>query len=80
MKYVIAMEQCSDGSWSVIVPNLPGCFSWGPTRPEAARNAREAIEGHIEALREIGEPIPDGFEGEIAVEIVDLARSDTEAV
>jgi len=80
MKFVIGMEQCDDGSWSVIVPDLPGCYSWGRTREEAARNAGEAIDGHIEVMREFGEPIPEGFDGAITVEMLDLARSDTGTV
>src|ERR1700738_1949247 len=69
MKYVIVMEQGEDGSWWVQVPSLPGCFSWGSTPEDAARNAREAIEGHIEALRAVGEEIPDGLDGNLLADI-----------
>jgi predicted RNase H-like HicB family nuclease len=75
MKFAITLQQADDGSWWVQVPELPGCFSWGETRDAAARNACEAIEGHIEALQEVGEEIPDGFRGEIAVDIVEVADS-----
>jgi predicted RNase H-like HicB family nuclease len=73
MKYVIVKEQADDGSWWVRVPELPGCFSWGATPQDAARNAREAIQGHIAVLREFGDPVPDGFDGDREVEIVDVA-------
>jgi predicted RNase H-like HicB family nuclease len=40
------------------VPDLPGCISTGATRQEVERNIREAIELHLEGMREDGEPIP----------------------
>ena len=73
MKYVIVKEQSQDGSWWVRVPDLPGCFSWGDTPEDASRNAREAIRGHVGVLREFGDPMPDGFQGDQLVEIVDIA-------
>lgn len=44
--------------YSVIVPELPGCFSAGVTMDEALANAREAIELHLEGLAEDGEEMP----------------------
>ena len=41
------------------MPDLPGCFAVGATRDEVERLVREAIEAHIEGLRESGIPIPD---------------------
>ncbi|HYW54939.1 MAG TPA: type II toxin-antitoxin system HicB family antitoxin [Dongiaceae bacterium] len=73
MKFVIVMEQGEDESWSVRVPDLPGCFSWGATRDEAVQNAREAIQGHIEVMREFGDPVPDGVEGKLLAEIIEVA-------
>jgi predicted RNase H-like HicB family nuclease len=52
------------------VPDLPGCTSAGKTREEAVRNLREAIEGHIELLRETGQPVLDPV---TAAEFVRLA-------
>jgi antitoxin HicB len=46
-------------AYSVVVPALPGCTSQGDTLDDALKNAREAIAGHIETLRELGLPIPD---------------------
>jgi len=40
------------------VPELQGVHSHGKTRAEAAKNVEEAIELHIETLKEDGEPIP----------------------
>lgn len=53
---VIHKDKCSD--YGVTVPDLPGCFSAGPTLDEAIEMAREAIELHLEGLIEAGESIP----------------------
>lgn len=63
--YLAILEPARDGSWGAYVPDLPGCTSGGRTRAEAARNIRDAIEGHIELLRETSQSIPapvSGFE------------------
>lgn len=65
--YIVILEPAEDGTWGAYVPDLPGCTSGGKTRDEAVKNVREAIEGHIETLREAREPIPDPV---TAVEIV----------
>jgi len=43
----------------VEVPYLPSCFSQGEAIEEALNHAREAIEGHVEVLAQLGEAIPD---------------------
>jgi predicted RNase H-like HicB family nuclease len=58
-EYLAVLERAGDGTWSAYVPDLPGCTSFGPSREEAARNIREAIEGHLEVMRETGEAIPE---------------------
>ena len=57
-----------DGYVVAEVPSLPGCLSQGKTRDEALANIREAINLHIDVLRERGEPVPDD-----QVEIVEVA-------
>lgn len=47
-----------DGSvFGVIVPDIPGCHSWGDTFEDAVKNAKEAIQGHVETLLELGEKV-----------------------
>jgi predicted RNase H-like HicB family nuclease len=75
MKFVIVIEPDEDGSWWVRVPELPGCFSSGNTPEEAARNAREAIEGHISVLRDFGYPVPSGLELNSVAEIVEVVEA-----
>lgn len=58
MEYTVVIEQADDGSFSVWVPDLPGCISTGDTHDEALQMIREAIAGHVALLREHGEPVP----------------------
>jgi predicted RNase H-like HicB family nuclease len=69
MKFRIIVEPDEDGVFVATVPSLPGCVSQGPTRDEALRNVREAIEGYVESLRERNEPIPPS----IHEEVIDVA-------
>jgi len=48
----------SGRSYGAYVPDLPGCVAVGETREEAKRLIREAIEFHLEGLREDGLPVP----------------------
>lgn len=57
MKYMVVIEQ-GENSWGAYVPDLPGCIAAGDTREETLRLIREAIEFHLEGLREEGEDFP----------------------
>lgn len=57
MEYVVILEQ-GETSVGAYVPDLPGCVAVGDTRDEVMELIREAIELHIESLRENGEPVP----------------------
>jgi predicted RNase H-like HicB family nuclease len=57
-EYVVIYEQ-GPTSWGAWVPDLPGCVAVGETRAEAEQLIREAIDAHIESLREHGEVIPE---------------------
>jgi predicted RNase H-like HicB family nuclease len=57
-KYAVIYEKTGTG-YSAYVPDLPGCITTGPTREEAERLIREAIEFHLAGMREDGEPIPE---------------------
>src|SRR5688572_968225 len=58
MQYTVIIEPADDGTFSVYVPDLPGCVSTGRTREEAIESIREAIQGHVQTLRDLGEPVP----------------------
>jgi len=57
MKYAIVIEK-ADSNYSAYVPDLPGCVATGATTEEAEKEIREAIEFHIEGMKEDGEAIP----------------------
>ena len=57
MKYLIILEKTSTG-YSAYSPDLLGCVSAGDTTEETEANMREAIEFHIEGMREDGLSIP----------------------
>lgn len=58
MEYLVILEK-GDTSFGAYVPDLPGCVSVGETKEEALDLIREAIEMHIESLRENGEDVPE---------------------
>ena len=58
MNYPVVIHKDEDSDYGVTVPDLPGCFSAGSTIDEALAMAREAIELHLDSLREEGSPIP----------------------
>ena len=57
MRYLVVVEK-GEFSWGAHVPDLPGCVAVGESREEVVALIKEAIELHIESLRENGEPIP----------------------
>jgi predicted RNase H-like HicB family nuclease len=58
LSYRILLRQEPEGGYTVIVPSLPGCVTYGDTVEEAIEMAKEAIELYIESLKEHGEEIP----------------------
>ena len=59
-KYTIVLEpNYPEEGYTVRVPALPGCITYGRNREEALERAKEAIEGFIEGLQKAGEPIPE---------------------
>ncbi|MDO9256767.1 MAG: type II toxin-antitoxin system HicB family antitoxin [Bacteroidales bacterium] len=57
--YKILMHKEPEGSYTVSVPALPGCMTYGDSVEHALQMAQEAIELYIEELHERGEEIPD---------------------
>ena len=58
LSYRILLRKEPEGGYTVIVPSLPGCITYGETIEEAIKMAKESIELYIESLREHGEEIP----------------------
>lgn len=55
--YLVIIEG-EDDSYSAFAPDLPGCVAAGSSPAEVESLMVEAIRGHIESLREHGEPVP----------------------
>jgi len=58
MKYAVVIER-GPTSWGAYVPDLPGCIAAGESREEVVELIKEAIEFHLEGMKEGGELIPE---------------------
>lgn len=56
-RYLILIEPTASG-FSAYSPDLPGCVATGATRDDVEQNMRDAVELHLEGLRENGDPVP----------------------
>ena len=57
IRYMVVVEH-GPASWGAYAPDLPGCMAVGESREEVLRLIREAIEFHIDGLRQDGLPVP----------------------
>lgn len=57
-RFLVVIEKTSDG-YSAYSPDLDGCVATGATRDEVEANIHQAIEMHIQGLKEDNLPIPD---------------------
>lgn len=58
LKYTVIYTAESEGGFTVTVPSLPGCVTYGKDSKEAEKMAREAIGLYLESLKAHKEPIP----------------------
>ncbi len=56
-RFLIVIEKAK-GNYSAYSPDLPGCIATGKTRDQVSRNMYEAIQLHLQGLREDHLPIP----------------------
>lgn len=56
-RFLVVIEDAGK-NFSAYSPDLPGCVATGKTREETEKNMYEAIQMHLEGLREDGLPIP----------------------
>ena len=56
--YRITLRKEPERGYSVLVPALSGCVTYGKTLDEAMEMARDAITGYVESLIEDGEAVP----------------------
>jgi len=57
MRYMVVLEQ-GPSSYGAYVPDLPGCIAAGESEAEVLQLIQEAIEFHLEGLKEEGLPVP----------------------
>lgn len=57
MKYLVVVEKSGNG-FGAYVPDLPGCVAAAESRKEVVTLIQEAIEFHIEGLRQSGDTVP----------------------
>ena len=69
MKFAVVIEK-AESNYSAFVPDLPGCIATGTSLEEVENQIREAIEFHIEGMRQDGEEIP---QPSCSVEYVEVA-------
>lgn len=58
MRYAVVVEK-AENNYSAYVPDLPGCVAAAETREEVLDLIREAIDFHLEGMREAGDEIPE---------------------
>lgn len=71
LKYTVIYTPEPEGGFTVTVPLLPGCVTYGQDLKEAKKMAEEAIQLYLESLKKHREPIPPGdssFIGSIDLE------------
>lgn len=59
LTYKVRLTEEPEGGFTVTVPALPGCVTYGENEEEALSMVKEAIVGYIAVLKEKGDPIPD---------------------
>ena len=62
LSYRILLRPEPEGGYTVIVPTLPGCITYGTNVREAKRMARDAIKAYLKSLKKHREPILDDSE------------------
>lgn len=59
LSYRIILRPEPEGGYTVIVPTLPGCITYGKNLEEAKEMALDAITVYLESMKKHGEPIID---------------------
>jgi predicted RNase H-like HicB family nuclease len=67
-KFIIIIEKTETG-FSAYSPDIPGCVSTGASRREVEVNMKEAVEFHLDGLREEGYPLPEPSSESVYLEV-----------
>ena len=63
------MIEPTDTGYSAYSPDVLGCVAVGDTEEEARQSLQDALGAHFEAMREVGEPIPEPHTSVVYVEV-----------
>lgn len=55
--FTAVFEPAAEGGYVVYVPALPGCATQGETFEEAQANAKDAIEGYLQTMKDLHEEV-----------------------
>lgn len=73
LKYTVIYTTEHEGGFTVTVPQLPGCVTYGKDLKEAKKMAKDAINLYLQSLKKHNEPIPqeeNSFIGSIDLEFI----------
>lgn len=70
-KFLVIVEK-GETSYGAYAPDIPGCVAVGNTREEALQRFREALQGHLELMRDEHLPLP---EPQTSAEYIDIPHS-----
>lgn len=59
---VFELQPEPEGGYTITVPSLPGCISYGKTFEKAIEMIKDAMTGWLAVAREEGVPLPEQFE------------------
>ena len=57
--YVVVVERAEDGTFGAWSPDLPGVVATAQSYDDCVNLMRDAVAGHLEVMREHGDPIPE---------------------
>ena len=57
MRYMVVVEE-GPNSFGAYVPDLPGCVAVGESKQEVLQLIQEAIEFHLEGIKDKGASVP----------------------
>lgn len=75
LHYNLIFKPEIEGGFTVIVPSLPGCVSYGKSLKEARIMARDAILGYLYSLKKHNESIPSDAENFVTTLDVNLVHA-----
>jgi antitoxin HicB len=73
--YQVVLVPEREGGYTVTVPALPGCVSYGDTVEDAIRNSKEAIELHLDNLEAHNQPLPGEEASMVFTTLVEVTHS-----